>query len=92
MFKYVIDICSLAKRITIDDYITNSRHVFSLVDCHRDTNTLRHRIYPLDDDCPQIVIPMYTTDVDPLGDDCPYDIHKFDSFASGLKKRFGRRK
>lgn len=91
MFKYAIYVNYQERIIVIDDRETKTQYVFT-----EGKNPYEHRFHlccnEYDfDDVVQIDAPMYETDVDPIGADCPYDIWDFDAFASGLEETFGRR-
>lgn len=91
MFRYVIGVNYLGKSIFIEDRATKTMHMFTQRSHYEPGTALRHREYPSDGSL-QIVVPTYETNTNPIGDGCPYDIHNFDAFASGLKKTFGRKR
>lgn len=90
MAKYVIEVDYLTRMIFIEDNVKKTMHMFTW---HHNghSDTMKHRKYPLGDEL-RIVVPTYTTDVNPIGDGCPYNIYYFESFAAGLKATFGRKR
>lgn len=90
MFTYAISINHTDRSIVIDDRATKTQYVLT-----EGKNPYEHSVslqcseYPLEE-VVQIDAPMYETDVDPIGVDCPYDIHDFESFAAGLEATYGK--
>ena len=90
MKRFAISINIDARSIVIDDRETQTQYVFT-----EGKNPYEHSVHlccnEYDfDDVVQIDAPMFETDVDPIGADCPYDINDFESFAAGLEATFGK--
>lgn len=90
MFTYAISINHKDRSIVIDDRATQTQYVFT-----EGKNPYEHSVslqcneYDFDD-VVQITTPTFESDVDPIGADCPYDIHSFESFVAGLEATFGK--
>lgn len=90
MKRFAILINIDARSIVIDDRETQTQYVFT-----EGGNPYEHSVrlccneYDFDD-VVQIDVPMFETDVDPIGAGCPYDIWDFESFVAGLEATFGK--
>ena len=90
MKRFAISININDRSVVIDDRATKTQYVLIEGKNPYERNvSLCCDEYPFED-VVQIDAPMFETDVDPIGVDCPYDIHDFESFAAGLEATFGK--